>query len=355
MGYTMRAARLLGPRLMEMQDVPLPPPPQPDEVCIAVTAVGICGSDLHNYEDARIGDTRIESPVILGHEFAGVVLAAAPNARDGNDEPLRVGQRVAVDPATPCWRCELCEAGHPNLCRRLHFCGLYPDDGALCEQMNVPARSCFPVPDAVSDAAAALLEPLGVALHAVNLAHIRLGDTVIVQGCGPIGLLIQRLARHSGAGAVYALDRFPWRAEKAKAWGATDAWTTDADPVARLIEITNGRGADVVIEAAWADHSIGQAVEMARLGGRVLLAGIPSADEVRFKHSTARRKGLTIRMVRRMKHVYPRALALVLAGVVDVSDLVSHRFPLEAAPEAFALNASYPPGLHKVVIEVRPA
>ena len=352
MSDTMRAARLLGPRQMEVSDVPLPPPPKPDEVRIAVTAVGICGSDLHNYEDARIGDTRIVAPLVLGHEFAGVVLDAPPDARDGDDQPLRVGQRVAVDPATPCWRCELCEAGHPNLCRRLHFCGLYPDDGALREQMNVPARSCFAVPDSISDAGAALLEPLGVALHAVNLAHIRLGDTVVVQGCGPIGLLIQRLARHSGAGQVYAFDRLPWRAEKAKVWGATDAWTIDSDPVARLADVTGGRGADVVIEAAWADHSVAQAIEMARLGGRVLLAGIPSADEVRFKHSSARRKGLTIKMVRRMKHVYPRATALVLAGVVDVEDLVSHRFPLEGAPEAFALNVSYPPGLHKVVIEV---
>ncbi|MFN8379967.1 MAG: alcohol dehydrogenase catalytic domain-containing protein [Anaerolineae bacterium] len=352
---TMRAARLVGPRQMVVEEVALPHAPKPGEVRIAVTVVGVCGSDLHNYEDARIGDTVIESPLILGHEFAGVVVEAAADALDGNDQPLQVGQRVAVDPATPCWRCELCEAGHPNLCRRLHFCGLYPDDGALCEQMNVPARSCFPVPDELSAAAAALLEPLGVALHAVNLAHVRLGDTVVVQGCGPIGLLIQRLIRHSGAGAVYAFDRFPWRAEKAKQWGATGAWTLEEDPIARIQDVTGGRGADIVVEAAWADHSIGQAIEMARLGGRVMLAGIPSADEVRFKHSTARRKGLTIKMVRRMKHVYPRATELVLNGVVDVDDLISHRFPLERAPEAFAMNIAYPPGVQKVMIDVSKA
>ena len=355
MGETMRAARLTGARRMVVEDGPLPPPPKPDEVRIAVTAVGICGSDLHNYQDGRIGDTAIEAPLILGHEFAGVVLEAGAAAFDGSDQPLRAGQRVAVDPATPCWRCELCEAGHPNLCRRLHFCGLYPDDGALREQMNVPARSCFPVPDAISDAGAALLEPLGVALHAVNLAHVRLGDTVVVLGCGPIGLLIQRLMRHSGAGAVYAFDCFAWRAEKALAWGATGAWTLDDDPVARMQDVTGGRGADIAVEAAWADHSVGQAVEMARLGGRVMLAGIPSADEVRFKHSTARRKGLTISMVRRMKHVYPRAMELVRAGVVDLDDLISHRFPLERAPEAFAMNLAYPPGVQKVVIDVRQA
>ncbi|HYO88798.1 MAG TPA: alcohol dehydrogenase catalytic domain-containing protein, partial [Candidatus Limnocylindrales bacterium] len=230
----MRAARLLGPRTMQVEDVPAPLPPKAGEVKIAVAAVGVCGSDLHTYDDGRIGDTVLAAPLILGHEFAGVVLEAGPDALDGDGQRLRPGQRVAVDPATPCWRCEMCEAGHPNLCRRLHFCGLFPDDGALCQQMNVPARSCFPVPNALSDASAALLEPLGVALHAVNLAKIRLGDTVAVIGCGPIGLLIQRLARHSGAGAVYGFDCFPWRVEKAKQWGATEAWTVDEDPVARL-------------------------------------------------------------------------------------------------------------------------
>ncbi len=348
----MRAVRLYGPRDMRVDLIPSPPPPAPGQVRIAVTSVGICGSDLHSYDDARIGDTVIASPLILGHEFAGIVLDAPSDARDGNDQPLRTGQRVAVDPATPCWRCELCEAGHPNLCRRLHFCGLYPDDGALCDEMNVEARACFPMPDTISDASAALLEPLGVALHTVNLAHIRLGDTVVVLGCGPIGLLIQRLARHSGATTVYGFDRFPWRADKARQWGATDAWTVEDDPVQRIHALTGGRGADVVVEAAWADHSIAQAVEIARLGGRVMLAGIPSADEVRFKHSTARRKGLTIRMARRMKHVYPRATQLVLDGEVDLDDLVSHQFPLERAPEAFAANITYPAGMHKVIVNV---
>ncbi len=171
----MRAARLYGPRTIKVEDVPAPPPPKADEVTIAVTAVGVCGSDLHTYDDGRIGDTVLAAPLILGHEFAGVVLKAGPEALDGEGELLRVGQRVAVDPATPCWRCEMCAAGHPNLCRRLHFCGLFPDDGALCQQMTVRARECFPVPDALSDTSAALLEPLGVALHTVDLAKDQAG------------------------------------------------------------------------------------------------------------------------------------------------------------------------------------
>src|SRR5664279_737034 len=352
----MLAARLHGPRDLRIEQVDEPGDPPPEHVKIRVTAVGVCGSDLHNYLDARIGDTVITSPVVLGHEFAGVVVAVGENALDGEDQPLRVGQRVAVDPATPCWRCEMCEAGHPNLCRRLHFCGLYPDDGSLQEQMIVEARSCFAVPESMSDATAALLEPLGVALHAVDLGKLKLARSVAVIGAGPIGQLITRLARLSGADPIYAFDCFPWRAARAKAWGATESWTVtpDLDPVKVIHDVTNGRGVDVVFEAAWADHSIAQAAEMARLGGRLVLVGIPSDDQIGMKHSTARRKGLTIMMSRRMKHTYPRTIRLVTTAPqpIDLEGIISHRFPLEQADKAFALNVAYGEGVQKIIIDI---
>lgn len=352
----MLAARLYGARDLRVERIDPPRDPGAGEVKIAVTAVGICGSDLHNYLDARIGDTDITSPLVLGHEFGGVVIAVGDDALDGEGEPLHVGQRVAVDPATPCWRCEMCEAGHPNLCRRLHFCGLYPDDGSLQEQMIVSARSCFPVPDTITDAGTALLEPLGVALHAVDLGKLKVARSVAVIGAGSIGLLITRLVRMSGADPIYVFDKLPWRAACAKEYGATEAWTVtdDLDPVAVIKDVTNGRGVDVVFEAAWADHTVAQAAEMARLGGRVVLVGIPSEDKFTIKHSTARRKGLTIVMSRRMKHVYPRAIHLASTAQdrLDLDSLVSHRFPLEQAPEAFKLNVDYADGVRKVVIDV---
>ena len=172
-----------------------------------------------------------------------------------------------------------------------------------------------------------------------------------ILGCGSIGLLIAKLVSMSGAFPIYAFDIHDWRAEKAKTWaGVTDAWTLDTDPVERIREVTNGRGVDVVFEAAWADHSISQAAEMARLGGRVVLVGIPSEDKIVMKHSTARRKGLTIMMSRRMKHVYPRAIQLATQQNVDIDGLISHRFPLAEADKAFALNVDYPRGIVKVVI-----
>lgn len=349
----MLAARLYGARDLRLDTISEPPPPAPGEVTIRVTAVGICGSDLHTYLDGRIGSTTVEAPLVIGHEFGGQVIAVGADARDGMDNPLRVGQRVAVDPATPCQRCEMCKAGHPNLCHRLHFCGLWPDDGALQEQMNCAGHTCFPVPDSITDAGAAMLEPLGVALHAVDLGKLQVARSVAILGCGPIGLLILRLARLSGADPIFAFDCYPWRAEKAKAWGATDAWTLEAgDSVAIVRAQTAGRGVDVVFEAAWADHSIAQAVEMARLGGRVILVGIPSDDQMMLKHSTARRKGLTIKMSRRMKHTYPRAIHLATAQGLDLDDLVSHHFPLMEAPRAFEKNAAYEPGVLKIMIDI---
>ncbi len=349
----MLAARLYGPQDLRVDDIAPPGSPGPGDLLIKVTAVGICGSDLHTYEDARIGDTVVQQPLILGHEFGGEIIAVGPDARDGNDEPLEVGQRIAVDPASPCHRCELCEAGHPNLCRRLHFCGLWPDDGALQEQMIVRARDCFPVPASISAAGTALLEPLGVALHAVDLGKIKLANSVAVLGCGPIGLLIMKLAQLSGADPIYAFDCYPWRVEKAKAWGASDAWTVDSqDPVERIKDVTNGRGIDIVFEAAWADQSIAQAAEMARLGGRLVLVGIPSNDSLMMRHSAARRKGLSIMMSRRMKHTYPRAIHLADEGKLDLEDLISHRFPLAETPQAFAKNFAYETGVHKIVIDV---
>jgi L-iditol 2-dehydrogenase len=325
------AARLYGPRDIQIERVPHPGKPGPGEVLLRVTATGICGSDLHTFADARIGDVVLKSPLVLGHEFAGVIESVGSGVED-----LRAGMRVAVDPAHPCHRCDLCERGHPNLCRRLHFCGLYPDDGSLREFMIVPARTCFHVPDAMDDESAAMLEPLGVALHAADLAKIRLGDRVAILGAGSIGLLLVQTVKLAGAGEIFVRDPLPWRVRLAARFGAK--------PLAVRAEV------DVAIEAAWGGEAIQQAMELTRPGGRVVLVGIPSEDRCVFPHSTARRKGLTVVFSRRMKHTYPRAIRLVESGKVDVRPLITHRFPLKNAAEAFALNAAYKEEVVKIIV-----
>ncbi len=349
---SMMAAQLYGPRDLRVEQVPRPPAPRAGEVLLHVTAVGVCGSDIHTYQDARIGDTVVETPLILGHEFAGVIEAIGPDSLDGNAAPLQVGERVAVDPAQPCGRCELCEQGHPNLCHRLHFCGTYPDAGSLSEYMIMPAHSCFPIPDDLDDASAALLEPLGIAIHAIDLAKVRVADSAVILGAGPIGLYCLQMARLSGADPVYVVDQFPWRLAMAERYGGIPINFKQTNPIDAIKAATAGRGVDVAIEAAWADHSIQWAAEMARLGGRLVLVGIPGPDRLEMKHSTARRKGLTIRLSRRMKHTYPRAIKLAISGAVDLTGIVSHRFPLAETPQAYALNERYGDEVVKIIIDI---
>lgn len=347
----MLAARLHGPADLRVERVPHPVAPGPHQVLLRVSVTGLCGSDLHSYQDARIGDTPVEAPLILGHEFSGVIEEVGPDSLDGNFEPLRPGMRVAVDPAQPCRRCEQCQHGHPNLCRRLHFCGNFPDDGSLCEWMHMPARSCFPVPETLSDVEAALLEPLGVAIHAIDLARIRVGHSVAILGAGPIGLLLLQVAKLAGADPIFVTDKFPWRLKLASACGAV-AINCDAEDAVKSIQSeTARRGVDVAIEAAWADRSVEDAAEMTRLGGRLVLVGIPSDDRLSMKHSTARRKGLSIIMSRRMKHVYPRAIRLVQNKRIALENLVTHRFPLTRTAEAFRLNSNYQDQVVKVIID----
>ncbi len=348
----MKAARLYAAHDIRIDDVPEPLSVGNGEVLLRIRAVGICGSDLHMYADGRIGDTSFDSPLVLGHEFMGEIVAVGADALDGLHQPLHVGQRVAVDPSTPCYHCEMCELGHPNLCPNHTFYGVYPTDGALQECMIVHARNCFPIPETISDGAGTLLETLGVAIHAVDLGKLRVANSVAVIGCGPVGLLILKLAKLAGAAPLYAFDKFAWRVDKARQLGA-QAWNVDeVDPLIVLQQATGKRGADVVFEAAWADHTVQLAAEMTRLGGRLVLVGIPGDDRLVMQHSTARRKGLTIMMVRRMKHTYPRAIQLATSGALPLDDLISHHLPLLDTAAAFAMNARYETGVQKIIIDI---
>jgi len=314
----MLAARLYGTGDIRLDREPVPVA-GPGEALVLVTATGICGSDLHWWDEAGIGDARLDRPLVLGHESAGVI-AAGP----------RRGERVAIDPAIPCEACAQCRAGWRNLCPRVRFAGHGGTDGGLREYLTWPARLLYPLPDALPDAAGALLEPLGVALHAADLGHLRLGGTAAVIGCGPIGLLLTELLRSAGAARVIAADPLPHRLRAAIDRGA-EASPLGAGPTEAV--------ADVVFEVAGTDVAVDAALTAARPGGRVVLVGIPDGDRTSFRASLARRKGLTIAMSRRMNETYPRAIALASAGRVDLDALVTHRIPLARAPEAFAVAA----------------
>ena len=331
----MKTLRLHATGDLRLHDEPVPTPSEGEEL-VRVKAVGICGSDLHWFSEAGIGDVQLERPLILGHEFAGVT---------------EKGETVAVDPAIPCGKCEFCEHGHPNLCNVMIFAGHGTQDGALREWMAWPKRQLFPIPKSLTVADGAMLEPLGVAIHAVDLGKLRAGMMIGVFGCGPIGLLTIQLARLSGASNIIATDLLPHRVEAAKSLGANRAFLVGnrLDPD-QMQAATGGRGVDVAFEMAGEQEAVDDAFAAVLPGGKVVLAGIPSKDKTVLTASVARRKGLTIKMVRRMKHTYPRAIELVSKGLVDVRSLVTHRFSMEDATEAFEI-AQRREGL-KIIIEV---
>jgi len=317
-----------------------PPRPREGETLVRVTAVGLCGSDLHWFAEGQIGETRLTRPLVLGHELAGVT----PD-----------GRRVAVDPAVPCQACDLCLEGHPNLCEETRFAGHGEDDGGLREWLAWPERCLVPLPASLSDADGAMLEPLGVALHAVDLAHLRPGSRVGVFGCGPIGLLALQVARLAGAARLFATDlaERPHRLEAARRLGAAVLAAEGGREAGAIRDALGGAGLDAAIEAAGENAAVDAAVEAVRPGARVVLAGIPAGERTSFRAASARRKGLSLVLSRRMKHAYPRAIRLAESGQVDLRSPVTHRFSLERGPEAFAVAARRE-GLKVLVQPVQP-
>jgi L-iditol 2-dehydrogenase len=335
----MQVVRLHSAGDLRLHDEPMPSP-GPGESLVRVSAVSICGSDIHWFAEGGIGDACIKQPLVLGHEFAGVIAGGE-----------RSGERVAVDPAISCGVCEFCLEGNPNFCTSMRFAGDGKFDGALREYVAWPTHCLFRLPESIGNVEGALLEALGVGIHAIDLGHLRPGMSVGIFGCGPIGLLMVQLARISGATHIIATDKLPHRLEAARSFGATNVFQAEGgQETAEILAATHRRGVDVAFEVAGENDAVETAVAAAKRGARVVLVGIPADDRTAFNASTARRKGLTIKLVRRMKHTYPRAIALVESGLVDVRSLATHRFLLTEAQSAF-VEAEKRSGL-KVVIEM---
>lgn len=337
----MEAAFIRGVREVAVGTIP-PPEPGDGEILVEVEAVGICGSDLHYYLEGAIGEQVVDrSGFVPGHEFAGRV-ADERAERFG----LAPGTLVAVDPASPCGRCEWCERGHVNLCPFVIFKGAPPHRGAMTRLVAARPEALFPMPPAFDATDAAMLEPLGVAIHAVDLAKPRLLESCAVLGCGAIGLLLLQVAKTAGVGETLAVEPVAERRQAALDLGADRA----VGSAAELLDATGGRGVDLVLEATDSREGFQLAAEAARIGGRVVLVGIPEGNTYTLSASLARRKGLNVKFSRRMGHVYPRAIELVARGRVDVRRIATHHFPLTDAAEAFARQAARADGIIKAIL-----
>ncbi len=334
-----RALYLHGPFDVRLAPFSLPPA-RPGEVLIKVAAVGLCGSDLHYFKDGGIGSAVIEKPFVPGHEVGGYLV------EDSATLGLSAGTLVAVDPSLSCGKCDFCLRGHHNLCPHVRFLGAPPFDGAMTEEIRVAASQIVRLPDGFTPLEAAMLEPLGVAIHAVDLARPRLLETVALLGCGPVGLLILQVLKVAGAKWILAVEPLPHRREAAAHFGA--AWVGSS--VDELRAATDGEGCPLVVEATNSPNGFNDATRAARIGGRVVMVGIPDGDVYTLSASEIRRRGLTVRFSRRMGTVYPRAIELVERRMVDVASLVSLEVDLDGAPELFRRHAENDPKLIKSLI-----
>lgn len=279
------------------------PSPQAGEVLIALTAVGICGSDLHYFRHGRIGPHRLTFPQILGHEPAGIVVGLGRRMRG-----LTEGQRVAIEPGIACGRCRQCRAARPNLCVRMRFLGSADVPGAFQRYLVMPADALVVLPSGVDDALASAAEPLGVAQHALHLVGLRRAETVAVIGAGPVGLSVLALARAAGARVVAVSDPRKVRRATARRLGARQAVEPGAF-VDAVRGATGGRGADVVVECSGAAAAVDAAIAAADRGARVALVGINDVDVLGIDPHAWRVRELQLVQVRRSRHT--------LAPVVD--------------------------------------
>ncbi len=316
------------------------PAPEPGEVLIRVRSVGICGSDIHYFEHGRIADFVVESPLVLGHEASGEIVALGQGVTD-----LSIGDRVALEPGVPCGSCTQCRAGRYNLCPDVHFFATPPVDGAFAEYVTLPRAFAHRVPDNVSFDAAALLEPLSVGVWACQKGDVRLGTRVLITGAGPVGVMAALVARANGATQITLSDVNPQRLARAAELGF-DVVDAQSQALPDVVE------ADVLIECSGAAPAIVDGIRCVAPAGKVVLVGMSPTAMVELPVGVIQGRELWITGTFRYAHTYPTAVTLAASGAVDLDALVSQTFGLDEVEEALTYSRQDPAAM-KVVVRVQ--
>ncbi|HWB84335.1 MAG TPA: alcohol dehydrogenase catalytic domain-containing protein [Bryobacteraceae bacterium] len=343
---TMQVAELIAPGEFRLAQQKIEPPGA-GEVQVRVEAVGICGSDLHSYSEGAVGDTPCRFPMVLGHEPAGTVVQTGTGVTGWFP-----GDRAAFEPAIYCYHCEFCRTGHHNVCEHIRFLSTPGDPGFFREYVNLPAASLLGIPKQISLDQATLIEPLAVALHSMQFADVRLGETVAVFGAGPIGLLTIACLRAVGARHIWAVEPVAHRREMALQIGAAEALDPDSvDVVHQLRDATGQRGVDCAIDCAAKANTTNWAIRAARNAGRVVITGIHSEVVVGFEMSPMRRKELAIYNVRRSNHESEAARDLLASHLDWFAPMLTHTRPLARISEAFSVTKRYADGVVKMIVK----
>ncbi len=344
----MKSMQLTGIRQMEMFDVPKPDLQNDSDVLIRMQAVGVCGSDVHYYTTGKIGSQVVQYPFPVGHEGAGIVEKVGSSVSS-----LRVGDRIAIEPAMPCGACDQCLAGRPHTCRKLRFLGCPGQaDGCLSEYIVMPQGSCLPIPANISFEQAAISEPLAIGLYAARLAGELKGKNIAILGSGPIGLSVLASARLAGARNIYVTDKIDERLAIARQSGATVTYNILHQNVVIEINKKEAQMLDIVFECCGQQEALNQSVDLLKPGGKLMIVGIPEFSRFSFPVDDLRRKEICIQNVRRQNGCDKQAIKVIADGSVTVDHWITHRFGLEDCKNAFDLVAGYHDGVMKAMINI---
>lgn len=331
----MRVAELESKRVMSWTERSIPSIGK-HEALIKLKHVGLCGSDLHFYEDGRLGNWVPDGPLVLGHESAGIVVEVGECVTN-----LMPGDRVALEPGVSCGQCEWCKKGLYNLCENISFMAIpHERDGVFSEYCAHPANMCYKLPDNVTTLEGALCEPLCVGLHAVGSSGAKIGQNAVVFGSGCIGLVTMMALQSAGIKEIYMIDVIDKRLEKAYELGATKCLNPVSAVIGKeIMDLTDGKGVDNVFEASGNAASILLSAKLLKKAGTITLIGMSSKPEVLFDMASLMDKEAQIKTVFRYRNLYPTAINLLRTRSIELEKIVTHLYPFEKVIEGVEYNA----------------
>lgn len=344
----MKTMRLTGIRQMEMMEVPEPEIKNEKDVKIKMSVVGICGSDIHYFTWGAIGSQVVKYPFTIGHEGAGVVVETGRMVT-----AVKKGDFIAIEPAMPCFECDQCKTGRHNTCRKLKFLGCPGQaEGCLSEFIVMPEESCYPLSASLTPDHGSLSEPLAIGVYSIRKSGDVKGLNIGILGFGPIGMSVMLAAQASGVNNIYVTDKIEPRLSYASREGADYCGNIMHQDIVKDILEKEPAGLDIVYECCGQQEAVDQAFDLLKPGGRLIVVGIPEFTTWKIDVEKTRRKEYSIQFIRRQVDCVSPALTMMEKGIIDVSNMVTHRFPFSRTKEAFDLVESYGDGVMKVMVDI---
>jgi len=342
----MNSLVLTGIRKFEFREIPKPGIKKNTDVLLKMRNVGICGSDIHYYSTGRIGDQIIKFPFTIGHEGSAIVEKIGSSVTW-----VRPGDRVAIEPAVSCGKCDQCQRGRRHTCHDLKFLGCPGQlEGCLSEYIVMPQENCYKIKDSMTFIQGVLVEPLSIGVYSAAFLENPKEKTIGILGSGPIGLSVLLASRVNGVKKVFMTDKIEERLIIGQRAGADWIGNPDMINIIEKIKKIEPNQLDVVFECCGEQDALDQAVDLLKPGGKLIIVGIPEPNEISFNINKIRRKEISIQNVRRQNNCTQKAIDLVQSGKINVDFMATHNFKLQDTALAFKIVENYRDGVIKAII-----